>query len=226
MVFAWASLKFRNLGAFRLWMTATLLLACCFLAIKSIEYADKLKHYGVIVRADAVEVYLPKLEAAGAKINRFKTGEIEITGHLSKPFTQGDEELFFTPDLAHGHGESHAKPHGEAQQPTEPSDPAHADKGGASGGHESIVLSTKNIKWWGNFQPKYSSFFAIYFTLTGLHALHVIGGMVVLGYFLLTAGTLFKKDPEHIANRVEVGGLFWHFVDLVWIFLFPVLYLL
>ena len=37
---------------------------------------------------------------------------------------------------------------------------------------------------------------------------------------------LFDKDPEHMANRVEVGGLFWHFVDLVWIFLFPILYLM
>jgi heme/copper-type cytochrome/quinol oxidase subunit 3 len=37
---------------------------------------------------------------------------------------------------------------------------------------------------------------------------------------------MLREDPEHLANRVEVGGLFWHFVDLVWIFLFPLLYLL
>ena len=37
---------------------------------------------------------------------------------------------------------------------------------------------------------------------------------------------LYLKNPEHLANRVEVGGLFWHFVDLVWIFLFPIMYLM
>ena len=37
---------------------------------------------------------------------------------------------------------------------------------------------------------------------------------------------LYRRNPEWLANRVEVGGLFWHFVDLVWIFLFPILYLM
>ena len=51
-------------------------------------------------------------------------------------------------------------------------------------------------------------------------------GAVVLLWFALFGKKLFDKDPEHMANRVEVGGLFWHFVDLVWIFLFPILYLM
>ena len=66
----------------------------------------------------------------------------------------------------------------------------------------------------------------IYFTLTGLHGLHVVAGAGVLLYFLVFDGKRLRQDPEHLANRVEVGGLFWHFVDLVWIFLFPLLYLL
>jgi heme/copper-type cytochrome/quinol oxidase subunit 3 len=37
---------------------------------------------------------------------------------------------------------------------------------------------------------------------------------------------MYRETPEHLANRVEVGGLFWHFVDLVWIFLFPLYYLM
>jgi heme/copper-type cytochrome/quinol oxidase subunit 3 len=62
--------------------------------------------------------------------------------------------------------------------------------------------------------------------LTGLHGLHIIGGVIV-NTFLLTVGTrLWKTDPEHFTNRVENAGLYWHFVDLVWIFLFPSLYLL
>ncbi len=74
--------------------------------------------------------------------------------------------------------------------------------------------------------PSNDTFLAIYFTLTGLHMLHVIGGMVVNGYFWGPGSKMWKTEPERFANRIEVAGLYWHFVDLVWIFLFPVLYLL
>src|SRR5947207_4711979 len=74
--------------------------------------------------------------------------------------------------------------------------------------------------------PWHSTFFAIYFTLTGLHGLHIVGGMVVMAYFLGPGAKLWKKNPDQFANRIEATGLYWHFVDLVWIFLFPVLYLL
>ena len=74
--------------------------------------------------------------------------------------------------------------------------------------------------------PSHDNFYAIYFTLTGLHGVHIVGGMIV-NFYLLTFGTgLWKTDPEHFTNRVENAGLYWHFVDLVWIFLFPSLYLL
>ena len=74
--------------------------------------------------------------------------------------------------------------------------------------------------------PHTNTFLAIYFTLTGLHGLHVIGGMAVNAYFWGPGSKLWKQNPEHFTNRVEHSGLFWHFVDLVWIFLFPILYLL
>lgn len=74
--------------------------------------------------------------------------------------------------------------------------------------------------------PSASNFLAIYFTLTGLHMLHVIGGMVVNAYLWGPGAKLYKTNPEWFQNRVENAGLFWHFVDLVWIFLFPTLYLL
>ena len=74
--------------------------------------------------------------------------------------------------------------------------------------------------------PSKNTFFAIYFTLTGLHGLHVIGGMIVNSYFLTAGAKMWKTQPERFTNRIEVAGLYWHFVDLVWIFLFPVLYLL
>jgi cytochrome c oxidase subunit III len=74
--------------------------------------------------------------------------------------------------------------------------------------------------------PSHSTFLAIYFTLTGLHGLHILGGMVVMAYLAGPGAGLWKRNPEQYTNRVEYTGLYWHFVDLVWIFLFPILYLL
>jgi cytochrome c oxidase subunit 1 len=74
--------------------------------------------------------------------------------------------------------------------------------------------------------PSTNNFFATYFVMTGLHGLHVIGGMIVFGYLLLTADKWYGTKRDQFTNRVEVTGLYWHFVDLVWIFLFPILYLL
>jgi heme/copper-type cytochrome/quinol oxidase subunit 3 len=74
--------------------------------------------------------------------------------------------------------------------------------------------------------PSHSTFLAIYFTLTGLHGIHILGGIVVMLYLLGPGAGLYKRNPEQFTNRIEYTGLYWHFVDLVWIFLFPVLYLL
>jgi heme/copper-type cytochrome/quinol oxidase subunit 3 len=74
--------------------------------------------------------------------------------------------------------------------------------------------------------PAHSTFLAIYFTLTGLHGIHILGGMAVMLYFIGPGAKLYKSNPDQFVNRIEYTGLYWHFVDLVWIFLFPVLYLL
>jgi cytochrome c oxidase subunit 3 len=74
--------------------------------------------------------------------------------------------------------------------------------------------------------PSTSTFMALYFTMTGLHGLHVIGGMIVNGYLWGPGSKMWRTEPERFTNRIEVAGLYWHFVDLVWIFLFPTLYLL
>ncbi|MSU27249.1 MAG: heme-copper oxidase subunit III, partial [Pedosphaera sp.] len=89
-----------------------------------------------------------------------------------------------------------------------------------------IEVKLSDVQRLSAYVPAHSTYFAIYFTITALHGLHVLGGAIVLAYFLLTADHWWKKSPEQMANRVEVGGLFWHFVDLVWIFLFPIIYLL
>ena len=89
-----------------------------------------------------------------------------------------------------------------------------------------VSLPRSEKRFYSNFTPALSPYYAIYFLMTGLHGLHVIGGAIVLGWFLITGKKMYRENPEHLANRVEVGGLFWHFVDLVWIFLFPLYYLM
>jgi cytochrome c oxidase subunit III len=62
-----------------------------------------------------------------------------------------------------------------------------------------------------------------YFVMTGFHALHVLGGLVIFAIILLM-GLRGKLGPQH-ESMLELTGLYWHFVDIVWIFLFPLLYL-
>lgn len=93
-----------------------------------------------------------------------------------------------------------------------------------------VFLVVKYFEYTAKFDhhlyPSTNTFLAIYFTLTGLHGLHVIGGMAVNAYFWGPGAKLWKENPQWFTNRVEHSGLFWHLVDLVWIFLFPILYLL
>jgi heme/copper-type cytochrome/quinol oxidase subunit 3 len=100
----------------------------------------------------------------------------------------------------------------------------------ATVGAGAIFMVIKSIEYNAKFShhhyPETSAYLAIYFTMTGLHALHVLGGMGVNLYLAFPGSKLWKKDPQWFTNRVEHAGLFWHFVDLVWIFLFPLFYLL
>ena len=82
-----------------------------------------------------------------------------------------------------------------------------------------------SVKFHHHLYPSTSTFLSIYFTMTAIHGLHLIGGVIVNTYMLLTSGVKFRESPQRFINRIEVAGLYWHFVDLVWIFLFPLLYL-
>jgi cytochrome c oxidase subunit 3 len=66
-------------------------------------------------------------------------------------------------------------------------------------------------------------FFYLYFTMTGVHALHVLIGVVMLGIFGIRLRRSAKHPPN--ATAVDLLGLYWHFVDIVWVFLFPLIYL-
>ncbi len=73
--------------------------------------------------------------------------------------------------------------------------------------------------------PSYGAnrFYTLYWTMTGLHAFHVTGGLVVLGWMTWRAAHRFYTPEHHVT--LEMGTLYWHLVDIVWIFLWPLLYL-
>ena len=72
-------------------------------------------------------------------------------------------------------------------------------------------------------QPDPHLFFGVYFLLTGLHGIHVLIGMSVLTWVMF--GAMKGKYYSEYYTPVDLGGLYWHLVDLIWIYLFPLLYL-
>ncbi len=184
VVMAWASLKMKDYGKFKIYQAITLLCALTFVGIKSIEYHDKFSHYEV----------------------QMKDGTV-YDGHMVE---KGEKEI-----VIHGHKVDKAA---EAKV-------THAWQG-REVTHEEIKIPREDIKYMESYGPWHNTYLAIYFTLTGLHALHVIGGAFVIFMLWGPFSGMWKTDPERYTNRIEISGLFWHFVDLVWIFLFPVLYLL
>jgi cytochrome c oxidase subunit 3 len=203
VVMAWVSLKMGNLARFKKFQACTLVCAAAFLGIKSFEYRDKFTHYEV-----------------------WKTDKSRITGHI-----EGSPWFWNTATLKAKNLQSitlHPDPHHYAEKWLTHSQFRAEEKEARhdAGSHETITIPTSEIQRLSAFVPAHSTYFAIYFTLTALHALHVLGGALVIGYLWGPGTKMWKTDPDQFTNRIEVSGLFWHFVDLVWIFLFPVLYLL
>lgn len=81
-----------------------------------------------------------------------------------------------------------------------------------------------SAKFHHHIYPDTSIFFSLYFLMTGLHMLHVFVGLLILATLLIL--TMKGKFNENYSTPVEVGGLYWHLVDLIWIYLFPLLYLI
>ncbi|MBX3733206.1 MAG: cytochrome c oxidase subunit 3 [Verrucomicrobiae bacterium] len=205
VVMAWIALKQNDFVRFRRFMAVTIACALGFLVIKTFEYKEKFGHYVIELNNGS-----------------------RITGHLD---VSGKSPMFWTLASVKGANLETLKviedvpnrfrfPVGHAIP--DPIRKAHAE--GVHHVDRSIPVSEiASVK---AFIPSTHPFFAIYFTMTFLHGLHVLGGALVLFYFGFIGSRMWKTDPERFTNRIEVGGLFWHFVDLVWIFLFPVVYLL
>lgn len=91
-----------------------------------------------------------------------------------------------------------------------------------------IFLGVKSYeyqhKWQEGITLSNNLYGSFYYTLTGLHMLHVIGG-IIFNIYILVCGIKGRYSSDHY-ERVEYAGIYWHFVDLVWVILFPILYLI
>lgn len=88
-----------------------------------------------------------------------------------------------------------------------------------------LKLTEYAMKIAAGITPQTDAFFGYYFALTGVHFLHYVAGMLVLLVLLRRAQRVAAVD-EGLTRAVLSGGIFWHMVDLLWVFLFPMLYLL
>ena len=216
VVLAWAALKMRDLTRYKIYMTLTILCGVIFLVVKlSYEWPQKFDHFGAFIKEDALGKYEQYL---GNKhlLEKGLPPRKEITGHLHNHEALHDPnikdyEIALDPVNADPTNPTMDRPHFWPIPATD----------------KIATIEKEDVQYANMFLPKHSAYFASYFTITGLHGAHVLGGVLVFCYMLLPASfRLYRHNPEHLANRVEVAGLFWHFVDLVWIFVFPLFYLL
>jgi cytochrome c oxidase subunit 3 len=110
----------------------------------------------------------------------------------------------------------------------------------ATAGMGMVFLLNKGFEWGAKFHaglyptaavleardPGEKLFFSLYFAMTGLHGLHVLVGASVLSVVLILVHRAGTDAPRRYPGVVENAGLYWHLVDIVWIFLFPLFYLI
>ncbi len=174
-------------------LLVTLLCAGGFLGVKSIEYLNKFHHHTIVAREADGRVFVYDGHEQGHDAET-----ITLSGARSKllPGVPFDIHLVSENDVMAAGEEG--KPNEEAK----------------------YTISRSSIVQDVRYGPGKNMFYACYFTLTALHGIHVVGGMIAIFFLLVQSmrGKVFPAHTEHV-------GLYWHFVDLVWIFLFPLLYL-
>ncbi len=215
VVLAWASLKMRRYSRYKVYMAITILCGIIFLVVKlGYEWPQKYDHFGAYIKTSSLEKYEKYL---GNKhlLSEGLPPRVEITGHLHNEAALDDpkiKEYEIGLDVVYTDPTDPKmdRPHFFFVPPTE----------------HVATIEKADVERATMFLPTHNNYFATYFTITGLHGLHVLGGVIVFTYLFFFGGITYRQNPEHLANRVEVAGLFWHFVDLVWIFVFPLFYLL
>ncbi|MFN0278633.1 MAG: cytochrome c oxidase subunit 3 [Pyrinomonadaceae bacterium] len=183
----------------------TMIFGATFLGVKVIEYSDKYEHGLVPVTG----------------WNKRTTGAEHKSSAVVLPFETRAEAAAATTG-----GEHHANPRGEFQIDIEKDMklPKMAEQGNFLTDAERIGYYSNGVLDADKFRDKVRIFFFIYFVMTGLHALHMIVGLGLMTWLLWTAFKGYYTADYYMP--VEMSGLYWHFVDIVWIFLFPLLYLL
>ncbi|MCA9157972.1 MAG: cytochrome c oxidase subunit 3 [Planctomycetales bacterium] len=222
---SWTALKMGDFQRYRRLQIVTLVCAAMFLGIKSWEYSEKFHHYEIWLNKPLSAQEYPQLAGQTSDLSKPLTsviGHIEGAGSfetLASLQEQGLSTIEIHPDAFHYR--LSAREQGERRKAERA-----VGTDTVTGVHASVPIELSNVARLSAFIPKHSTFFATYFTLTGLHALHVLGGALAFAFILWPGARMWREDPERYTNSVEVTGLFWHFVDLVWIFLFPIIYLL
>lgn len=203
LTMAWAvrAAQLGNRRQLAILLSATLLFACAFLGIKAVEYEHKWKH-GLLWGKRYQPVEHVGQDAHSDQAHARDVGEGSHAGVGPAPA-----------------GSGHAEP-APAGAPTTtlpgPGTPPAglAPPGAAEAAAHAGAQVPRNVHL----------FFGIYFVMTGLHGLHVIAGMVVIVWLLRR--TLKGEFGDGYFTPVDLGGLYWHLVDLIWIYLFPLLYLI
>lgn len=219
-------------------LSLTLLGAFGFMGVKAIEYTEKIQHglvWGIGYVEAASEEELAKAYAltqgeppeAVAPAHAETAGE---PGHEASPKAPLSRQLSASamnlPEkTADGTAVNTWQVNNAAAAPAVPGSgivddeghaghDGHSDADGGHGGNHTPTLATRNVH----------IFMGIYFAMTGLHGIHVLGGIVVIAWLLRRA--IRGEFHGGYYTPVDLVGLYWHVVDLVWIFLFPLLYLI
>ncbi|MEZ5422302.1 MAG: cytochrome c oxidase subunit 3 [Pyrinomonadaceae bacterium] len=195
-------------------IVVTMLFGLTFLGIKAYEYTDKYNH-GLVPMA-GLNRKVKANAATTEHVGLVLPGETTVSASEAKP----GAEPYVNPYGEFQWHEYELVQHMMDKQRAEPSGHylTYNEQLTYSTSPGSLVLDKDK------FRDKVRIFFYIYFVMTGLHALHMIIGLGVMAWLLWMA---FKGTfSAEYFSPVEMSGLYWHFVDIVWIFLFPLLYLL
>jgi cytochrome c oxidase subunit 3 len=180
----------------------TMFFGAVFLGVKAVEYTDKYNHGLIPVTGWNKKVKAdPKAEHAATEKPCWEVSH----GDEEHAYVNPRGEFLWTDCSLAKLGDDH---HFLTEY----------EKSGYYSDYENKVIDANK------FRDKVRSFYWIYFVMTGLHALHMIIGLGLMTWLLWKAWkATFNADYY---SPVEMSGLYWHFVDIVWIFLFPLLYLL
>lgn len=188
---------------------ATMFFGCVFLGVKYFEYRDKYIH-GLV-----------PVTGLNQKSKAHGNTEPKESSSFVLPFETKASAATETKTAEHV-----PNPRGEFRWDDEKGKEIvlEAQKGKYLTKYEEVGYFTDGEYDNAKFTNKVRIFFWIYFVMTGLHALHMIVGLGIMTWLLVMAWR--GSYTADYYSPVEISGLYWHFVDIVWIFLFPLLYLL